>query len=167
MSTNSTVVTRDRSALWITINRPDDLNSLTPDVIAGLNSACDEVEKDQNIRALIITGSAGGTAENFSVGMDIEFLGKCFADIDGVFIQRFTAGFKNEKIKNNLNKVFDNCFIASKNNNRLISVMYDLSGSKPGDVVQNTINDWKQLVDKYKLNNPNNPNILTYKSNCF
>jgi hypothetical protein len=85
-------------------------------------------------------------------------------DIDGVFVQRFTAGFKNEKLKNNLNKVFDNCFIASKNNNRIISVMYDLSGSKPGDVVQNTINDWKQLVDKYKLNNPNNPNILTYKS---
>ena len=42
--------------------------------------------------------------------------------------------------------------------------MYDLSGSKSGDVVQNTINDWKHLVDSYQLNNPKTPNILTYKS---
>ena len=44
MSTDSTVITRDRSALWITINRADDLNALTPSVIACLNTACDEVE---------------------------------------------------------------------------------------------------------------------------
>jgi hypothetical protein len=44
LSTDSTLITRDRSALWITINRPDDLNALTPEVIAGLNTAYDEVE---------------------------------------------------------------------------------------------------------------------------
>ena len=44
MSTDSTVITRDRSALWITINRANDLNVLTPDVITGSNAACDEVE---------------------------------------------------------------------------------------------------------------------------
>jgi len=44
LSTDSTVITRDRSALWITINRPNDLNALTPAVIACLNTACDEVE---------------------------------------------------------------------------------------------------------------------------
>ncbi|PQJ75930.1 glycoside hydrolase family 71/99-like protein [Polaribacter gangjinensis] len=84
--------------------------------------------------------------------------------IDGVFVQRFTANFKNQKLKNNLNVVFDNCFNGAKNNDRVLSVMYDLSGSKQLDVVENTKNDWKQLVDTYKLNNPNNPNILTYKS---
>lgn len=94
MSTDSTVITRDRSALWITINRPDDMNALTPDVIAGLNAACDEVDADQDIRALVITGSSGGTTENFSVGMDINFLGKCFADIDGVFIPFVTSVHK-------------------------------------------------------------------------
>lgn len=94
MSNDLTVITRDRSALWITINRPDDLNALTPEVIAGLNAACDEVEKDQSIRALVITGSSGGTTENFSVGMDINFLGKCFADIEGVFIPFVTSVHK-------------------------------------------------------------------------
>ena len=94
MSNDSTVITRDCSALWITINRPNDLNALTPAVIAGLNSACDEVDKDQNIRALVITGSAGGTNQNFSVGMDLNFLGECFADIDGVFIPFVTSMHK-------------------------------------------------------------------------
>ena len=84
--------------------------------------------------------------------------------IDGVFVQRFTANFKNQKLKNNLNVVFDNCFNGAKNNDRVLSIMYDLSGSKQSDVVENTKNDWKQLVDTYKLNNPNNSNILTYKS---
>jgi hypothetical protein len=44
LSTDSTVITRDRSALWITINQPNDLNALTPAVIACLNTACDEVK---------------------------------------------------------------------------------------------------------------------------
>jgi enoyl-CoA hydratase/carnithine racemase len=44
LSTDSTVITRDRSALWITINRPNDLNAFTPTVIVCLNTACDEVE---------------------------------------------------------------------------------------------------------------------------
>jgi hypothetical protein len=44
LSTDSTVITRDRSALWITINRANDLNALTPAVIACLNTACDEVK---------------------------------------------------------------------------------------------------------------------------
>ena len=39
MSTDSTVITRDRSALWITINRPDDMAALIPDVSAGSNTA--------------------------------------------------------------------------------------------------------------------------------
>ena len=44
MSNDSTVITRDRSALWITINQPNDLNAFTPTVIVCLNTACDKVE---------------------------------------------------------------------------------------------------------------------------
>lgn len=84
-------------------------------------------------------------------------------NIDGVFVQRFVASFQSKIREDNANKVFDNCFNGAKNHNRLISVMYDLSGSKAVDVVENTKRDWKQLVDKYSLNKTNNPNILTYK----
>jgi len=83
--------------------------------------------------------------------------------IDGVFVQRFVASFQAKPKEDNANKVFDNCINGAKNNNRLISVMYDLSGSKAVDVVENTKRDWKQLVDRYKLNKTKNPNILTYK----
>lgn len=85
-------------------------------------------------------------------------------NIDGVFVQRFVVGLtRSQKRIDNYNTVFDNCFKGAKNNNRLISLMYDLSGTTKDNVVETTKEDWKQLVDKYKLNNPNNPNLLTYK----
>jgi hypothetical protein len=84
-------------------------------------------------------------------------------NIDGVFVQRFVASFQTKIREDNAHKVFDNCFNGAKTNNRLISVMYDLSGSKAVDVVENTKRDWKQLVDKYSLNKTKNPAILTYK----
>ncbi|MCK5278480.1 MAG: xylosidase, partial [Cyclobacteriaceae bacterium] len=83
--------------------------------------------------------------------------------IDGVFIQRFVSNVKNETLHANLNQVFDNCYNASTNHERLISVMYDLSGSGR-EVVENAKKDWKQLVDKYQINNPENPNLLTHKN---
>lgn len=83
--------------------------------------------------------------------------------IDGVFIQRFVSNVKNEILHANLNQVFDNCYNASTNHERLISVMYDLSGSGR-EVVENAKKDWKQLVDKYRINDPNNKNLLTFKN---
>jgi enoyl-CoA hydratase len=57
----------------ITINRPDKLNALNKDVLADLNAALDEVEKNTEIRSVIITG-AGSKA--FVAGADIgEFVG--------------------------------------------------------------------------------------------
>lgn len=91
MSNDSTLIYQERSTLWIVINRPEDMNALTPSVISGLNSACDEVERDQSIRALVITGSPSESTQNFSVGMDINFLGECFADIEGTFIPFVTS----------------------------------------------------------------------------
>lgn len=82
--------------------------------------------------------------------------------IDGVFVQRFVTNVKKPDLNANLNKVYDNCFNSSINQQRLISVMYDLSGSKR-EVVENTKKDWEQLVDKYHINDPKKKNILTYK----
>lgn len=82
--------------------------------------------------------------------------------IDGVFVQRFVTNVRRADLNTNLNKVYDNCFKASVLRDRLLSVMYDLSGSKR-EVVENTKKDWKQLVDKYQINNPKKKNVLTYK----
>jgi len=61
-----------------------------------------------------------------------------------------------------MTKVFDNCYIASEKHDRLISVMYDLSGSKR-EVVENAKTDWKLLVDRYGINDPHKKNVLTLK----
>ncbi len=85
-------------------------------------------------------------------------------DIDGVFAQRFVVGLtRGQKRIDNYNKVFDNCFKAAKKNGRVLSLMYDLTGTDATNVVETTKEDWKQLVRKHKLNDPTNPNVLTYK----
>jgi enoyl-CoA hydratase len=52
----------------ITINRPDKLNALNKDVFTDLNTALDEIENNQEIKSVIITG-AGPKA--FVAGADI------------------------------------------------------------------------------------------------
>ncbi|WP_010136366.1 glycoside hydrolase family 71/99-like protein [Ochrovirga pacifica] len=83
--------------------------------------------------------------------------------IDGVFVQRFVTNVRNQTTHNNINAVFNNCYQSSLDHNRLISVMYDFSGSNQ-DIVENTIKDWKQLVDKYNINQSSKKNLLTYNN---
>src|SRR5690348_16717480 len=52
----------------LTLNRPARLNAMTQGMLSEINDALDLAEKDQNIRALIITGS--GTS--FSSGFDLK-----------------------------------------------------------------------------------------------
>lgn len=60
----------DRSALWLTLNRPQAMNALSPDLLRELDAALDQVEANRNIRAVVITGSgrafcAGGDLREF------------------------------------------------------------------------------------------------------
>ncbi len=74
--------------LYITLDGPDSLNSVTPEVVNGINRALDYAETDRSLRAIVITGEG----KAFSVGMDIDFLGECFADPGGLFAD-FTSGY--------------------------------------------------------------------------
>ena len=77
------------------------------------------------------------------------------------FAQRFVVGLtRGKKRSDNYNTVFDNCFKAAKNNNRVLSLMYDLSGTDSANIVETTIKDWKQLVRKTQVKRP-------YKPECF
>lgn len=70
--------TLENGIYTITINRPDKLNALNKDVFTDLNTALDEIEKNNDIRSVIITG-AGPKA--FVAGADItEFGGLNKAD---------------------------------------------------------------------------------------
>src|SRR5690606_8560492 len=57
-------------ALWITLNRPDAMNALTPDVLSGINAALDDAQADAAVRAGVLTG--GGRA--LCAGADLKYV---------------------------------------------------------------------------------------------
>ncbi|HEX9712008.1 MAG TPA: enoyl-CoA hydratase/isomerase family protein [Actinomycetota bacterium] len=65
---------RDRIAR-LTLDRPEAMNALDEEVLAALPEAIASVA-DSDARALVITGAG----DAFCVGLDIELLGKAFAD---------------------------------------------------------------------------------------
>jgi len=68
--------------LRITLDGPETMNSLDPAALDGLDAALDLAEADPSLRAVVIRG----TGKAFCVGMDLSFLGECFADPAGVFV---------------------------------------------------------------------------------
>lgn len=75
--------------------------------------------------------------------------------IDGVFMQRFVVSIRNQKGKENYNKILNNAVLSAEKYDRAICLMYDLSGMEAGeeDIL---IRDWKELCEKYKLVSRNN-----------
>ena len=75
--------------------------------------------------------------------------------IDGVFMQRFVVSIRNQKGKDNYNKILNNAVLSAEKYDRAICLMYDLSGMEAGeeDIL---IRDWKELCKKYKLVSRNN-----------
>ncbi len=54
-------------AAWITLNRPDKLNALNHEIVAGLHRSMDEVESDDEVKVVVLTGAG----KAFSAGFDI------------------------------------------------------------------------------------------------
>ena len=54
--------------LLITLNRPDALNALSPDLMCELSAILNDYENDNNLRCAIITGSK----KSFAAGADIK-----------------------------------------------------------------------------------------------
>ena len=86
--------------------------------------------------------------------------------IDGAFFQQFAGNLRaNSPIRKANDKlVLDNIITAAKtNNNRLVSVMFDLSGANAtGTMVDDVKNYWQEIVDEYGLNDNTNNHLLTY-----
>jgi len=55
---------------WVTLNRPQALNAITPEMIRSLRLAAEDARDDSNVRALVITGA--GRA--FCAGADIRVM---------------------------------------------------------------------------------------------
>ncbi len=70
MSTDPVLSWVEDGVAWIKLNRPDQLNALSAEVISGLVAALDAVEHDDAVRVVVITGegrafSAGGDLKEF------------------------------------------------------------------------------------------------------
>ena len=65
-------------------------------------------------------------------------------------MQRFVVSIRNQKGKDNYNKILNNAVLSAEKYDRAICLMYDLSGMEAGeeDIL---IRDWKELCEKYKL----------------
>jgi enoyl-CoA hydratase/carnithine racemase len=73
---DSVIVQKRDSALWISINRPDKRNALNADVIAGIARGYREAQEDNDVRAIVLTG-AGEKA--FCAGADLQNSGAAFS----------------------------------------------------------------------------------------
>ncbi|MCF8272196.1 MAG: sulfatase-like hydrolase/transferase [Flavobacteriaceae bacterium] len=86
--------------------------------------------------------------------------------IDGVFFQQFASNLRSNTPNPNANDklVLDNIITAAKaNNNRLVSVMFDLSNANATGTMVNDIKTyWQQLVTEHGLNDNTNKHLVTY-----
>jgi len=64
------LVERDGAVLIATMNRPERMNALSPEMFARMYDAWQEASRDDGVRCIILTGAAG----NFCSGMDLKAL---------------------------------------------------------------------------------------------
>ncbi|MHB1909260.1 MAG: enoyl-CoA hydratase/isomerase family protein [Nitrososphaerales archaeon] len=72
MSENLVLVKKENGVCWITLNRPEVLNACDIDTLKKIQGALKDAEKDDSVRALVLTGS--GRA--FCAGADLGSLKK-------------------------------------------------------------------------------------------
>lgn len=71
MSYQQIEVARNGATASVTMDRPDALNAITPEMLGELNAAIDELAADEEVRVVVLTGA--GRA--FSAGVDLKALG--------------------------------------------------------------------------------------------
>ncbi len=63
------VAQRRNRSMWIRLNRPEAMNSLTPQVLQGLNAALDEAEREADVVSVVLTGAG----KSFCAGGDFNW----------------------------------------------------------------------------------------------
>lgn len=78
MAFDTIIVEKKDGVGLITLNRPDALNALNARLIGEMNAALDDMEADDSVRAIVVTGSE----KAFAAGADIkEMKDKSFAEV--------------------------------------------------------------------------------------
>lgn len=61
---------------WITFNRPEKLNALSPEMFAGFREALHSMEADDEVRCIVIRGEGRAFSVGFDVDRDSDYLGQ-------------------------------------------------------------------------------------------
>lgn len=71
-------------AIWLTLNRPEAMNAISPEVVQGLMQGLDRAQASAEVRAVVLTG----TGRAFSAGADLKFVrGTGEGDGVGTFLE--------------------------------------------------------------------------------
>ncbi len=96
--------------------------------------------------------------------VDIHFKWMKDYGLDGVFMQRFVSEIKRPRSKAHLDEVLHNAMLSAIRYGRAISIMYDLSGMRPGDE-HLVMKDIQQLAEQYHLfDHKKNPSYLYHNN---
>ena len=68
LSTNEVLMTVENGIAEVTLNRPEQLNSVTPGLIKGLSDAFDYADESEDVRVVILTGNG----KAFCAGVDLK-----------------------------------------------------------------------------------------------
>ncbi len=86
MAENAVLLEIRQDVAWVTLNRPEALNAMSPDLLSGIEAAVDGIEAARDVRAAVFTGA--GRA--FCAGGDLTFF-KTSINSDPQEFVRFAA----------------------------------------------------------------------------
>ncbi|XJZ28961.1 enoyl-CoA hydratase/isomerase family protein [Bacillota bacterium Lsc_1132] len=72
MPENHLIIEKTDSILQLTLNRPESLNAFSPDMILGITNALSKAQKDEEVRAIVLSGAG----RSFSAGGDVKTMGQ-------------------------------------------------------------------------------------------
>ncbi|HVJ79699.1 MAG TPA: glycoside hydrolase family 71/99-like protein [Planctomycetia bacterium] len=113
-----------------------DLSEFPPDL---LHPAPGFTHSDAKTATLFSSADAGTVSRHFGWMKQ--------HGIDGAYVQRFLVNLRDPSF----DQVLDHCRAAAKEHGRTYAVCYDLSGMRPGRLVETLAADWKRLALERKL----------------
>jgi enoyl-CoA hydratase/carnithine racemase len=75
-SYNTILFERNKNVVLITLNRPEKSNAMSPELMADMAQALEQVSGDDTVRAVVITGAGKSFSAGGDIKKDIEPMGK-------------------------------------------------------------------------------------------
>jgi enoyl-CoA hydratase len=75
------------SAVWLRLQRPAAMNAISTELLDELNLALDEIESDQSVRVVVLTG----TGRAFCAGADLKALANAAGEVDPCKVVEFVG----------------------------------------------------------------------------